>query len=310
LLHGETVHAEQLLIRNASSAADVPVLANSAPLTDPAGAILGAMMVFQDISALREIERQKDAFLATVSHDLKNPLTAIHGMGQLLIRRAKRGAAHDQLMPGLESIVQASDQMARQITELLDTSRLQLAKPLDLDMRLVDLVQLIHKMAGEYAQSSDKHVVRFETDLDQLQCPCDALRLERALANLLSNALKYSPDGGEILLTLHRSTDGAEDLAVLAVRDRGIGIPARELQRVFEQFYRASNVTDHIGGTGIGLAGVRQIIRQHGGTIDIESEEGVGTTVTITLRLAGAPDDDLPAPERDPTAPDERASLV
>jgi signal transduction histidine kinase len=289
---GEIVRAEQLLVRNAISGADVPVLSNSAPLTDPSGVVLGAMMVFQDISAIRELERQKDTFLATVSHDLKNPLTAIHGMGQLLVRRARRGIGQDQLMQGLESIVHASDQMARQITELLDTSRLQLARPLDLDMRLVDLVPLIQKIADDYAQSSDQHAIRFETDQTTLQCPCDSLRLERALANLLSNALKYSPDGGDVVLTLRRATVETEDSAVITVRDHGIGIPANELPRVFEQFFRASNVTDNIGGTGIGLAGVRQIIRQHGGTIDMESEEGAGTTVTVTLRLAEAPDED------------------
>ena len=103
------------------------------------------------------------------------------------------------------------------------------------------------------------------------------------IANLLSNAIKYSPDGGEVTLAVRR--DAAGDRAVLEVRDRGLGIPAADLPRVFERFRRGSNVVGRIPGTGIGLAGARQVVEQHGGAIAVDSVEGAGTTVTIQLPI-------------------------
>src|SRR5207245_6637344 len=100
-----------------------------------------------------------------------------------------------------------------------------------------------------------------------------------------TNAIKYSPEGGDITLTLRREEDGVGEWAVLTVRDQGVGIPPHEVPRVFERFYRASNVVGNIPGTGIGLAGVRQIVEQHGGSIAVESRERAGSSFTVRLRL-------------------------
>jgi signal transduction histidine kinase len=110
----------------------------------------------------------------------------------------------------------------------------------------------------------------------------DVRRLERVLANLLENAVKYSPDGGEIVVRVAR--DDADSTAVLQVADTGVGIPAADLPHVFERFYRAGNVGE-IQGTGIGLAGVRQIVEQHAGSIAVESCPGIGSTFTVRLPL-------------------------
>ncbi|MDQ3703591.1 MAG: ATP-binding protein, partial [Chloroflexota bacterium] len=117
----------------------------------------------------------------------------------------------------------------------------------------------------------------------------DGPRLQRVLTNLLSNALKYSPDGKEVWITVTRelACQGRPDgeVAVLTVRDQGVGIPAPEVPRIFEPFYRAQNVAHRISGIGLGLAGSRQIVEQHGGTIQVESREGHGSTFTVRLPL-------------------------
>lgn len=119
----------------------------------------------------------------------------------------------------------------------------------------------------------------------------DVARLERVVSNLLGNALTYSPPTGGIDLELNREDDGEGSRTVLRVRDRGIGIPTDEMARDFERFYRGRNVVGKIAGAGIGLAGARQIVEQHGGTIEVESQEGRGSTFTVRLPLG------LPAAE-------------
>ena len=125
-----------------------------------------------------------------------------------------------------------------------------------------------------------RHSIRVEVAEDLL-AEVDPTRIARAVANLLGNAIKYSPAGGEIAVTLTRE----DDSAVLAVRDQGIGIPAADLPRIFERFHRGSNVAGQIAGAGIGLAGARQIVEQHGGAITVESREGAGSTFTVRLPL-------------------------
>jgi signal transduction histidine kinase len=113
----------------------------------------------------------------------------------------------------------------------------------------------------------------------------DQARLERVVGNLISNAVKYSPDGGEVILSLGREDSASGASAVLSVRDEGIGIPPEDLSRVFDRFYRGTNVVGHIAGTGIGLAGARQLVEQHGGSMAVESTPGAGSTFVVRLPL-------------------------
>jgi signal transduction histidine kinase len=114
----------------------------------------------------------------------------------------------------------------------------------------------------------------------------DADRLGQVIGNLLTNAIKYSPEGGTVDVTLARAEDDDGAWAHLSVRDRGLGIPAEDRPRLFERFHRGSNVVGRIVGTGIGLASAARIVRQHGGSIGVESEEGRGSTFTVTLPLS------------------------
>jgi signal transduction histidine kinase len=134
-------------------------------------------------------------------------------------------------------------------------------------------------------------VLRLEVAQAPLLCRCDRSRVYRALANLVTNAVKYSPAGGAITVSLDRQEDPEADWAVIRVMDQGLGIPATDLRHVFGCFYRARNVGT-IHGTGLGLSGAKQRIEQHGGTISIASELGTGTAVTVRLQLMHAGTDD------------------
>ena len=282
---GEVVRAEQLLVRRGGTGEDVPLLASSAPLRDPAGTITGGVMVYQDISGLKDLEHQKDVFVAAVSHDLKNPLTSILGTSQLLARRIGRLDTPEaaRFVTALDTIILTARRMAAQLGELVDVTRLQTARPLDLDLQPVDLVALIDMVAQQYRLATDGHTLAVQTASPAVSCLCDAARIERVVANLISNAIKYSPEGGTIGIRLDLPEGAWVDLHV---SDQGVGIPEEDLPRIFERFYRASNVVGRIAGTGLGLAGVRQIVEQHGGTVTLRSVPSEGTTVTIRLPVA------------------------
>jgi signal transduction histidine kinase len=238
----------------------------------------------------QRLEREKDAFLATASHDLKNPLASIKGNAQLIGRQVARGAVDPaRLAAGLASIDSAASQMAALIDALLDLTRLRLGRPLELERQPTDLVALARRVAAEQQATSERHRIVVDSAEAELVGSWDARRLERVLGNLLSNAVKYSPQGGPITVAVARAPEPERTWAVLTVRDRGLGIPARDLPRIFEHFHRAANVAGAIPGTGVGLAGARQIVEQHGGTISVESREGEGSTFTVRLPLARDP---------------------
>jgi signal transduction histidine kinase len=230
----------------------------------------------------------RDEFLAAASHDLKNPLAAIKGIAQLLHRRARRSSTPEGqgFAEGLQRIDNSITRMTRMIDSLLDVTRVQMGQPLPLDRRPLDLVALARQVAEEQQQSTQRHQIRLDATAPELVGVWDSARLERLLANLLNNAVKYSPAGGEITLIVRLETEAGEPWAVLVVRDQGLGIPAADLPRVFERFQRARNVEGQIAGTGIGLAAVRQVVEQHGGHLSVESQEGSGSTFTVRLPLA------------------------
>ena len=240
------------------------------------------------LARAEEAGRQRDQFLAAASHDLKTPLTTIKALAQLLERRASRDTLPDVqgFSEGLASIDAATNKMIAQIDELMDAVRLQTDRSLDLDYHPTDLLQLVRNVSAELQKALDRHHIRIEAAASELVGNWDSRRLERVIGNLLNNAVKYSPAGGEVVVTLTREETSAGDWAVLVVRDQGIGIPAADLPHVFEPFHRGRNVVGKVAGTGIGLAGVRQIVEQHGGTITAQSQEGAGSAFCVRLPLA------------------------
>jgi signal transduction histidine kinase len=223
--------------------------------------------------------------LATISHDLKNPLMRIKGVVQLLQRRLANGRDLNpvQLRESLAQIDRTVGQMTMALNELLESAHGPNGQPAALDRHLTDLVAIVRYLAEEYQQTTERHAIRLHTTQSEVFGTWDASRIERAVSNLLSNAVKYSPAGGQIDVTLEQVEP--EGWALLQVRDRGIGIPAVDLPRVFEGAHRAGNVVGRITGTGMGLLAVRQTVEQHGGMIAVGSEEGRGTTVAVWLPL-------------------------
>jgi PAS domain S-box-containing protein len=285
---GEVVLGEQLLVQHSATGDRLPVLMNSAPLRDPAGKIVGAVASLQDISPIKELEQQKDAFLAAASHDLKNPLAIVKAQAQLLMRRARRTENPDALalVDGLRSIDQATRRLAGMVNELLDVARLQMGRPVELDPRPMDLVALARDVTADLQLSTDRHHLQIMTADESLPGVWDRERIERVLVNLLTNAIKYSPEGGVVQVSLdHERHDGSE-WSVVSVHDDGVGIPPHEVSRIFERFFRGSNVAGRIEGAGIGLSGVLQIVEQHGGWVSVESKEGAGSTFTVRLPAA------------------------
>jgi PAS domain S-box-containing protein len=237
-------------------------------------------------AAAEDALAQRDHVLAVVTHDLKNPLTAIHGWAQHLQQALDRAAipATARLHRPLSRIVGLTSQMHAMLEELLDSARLQQGRPLCLDRHPTDLVAHIRQAVLEYSQMSEIHPVSFRATAPSLEGNWDAARLDRVIGNLLTNAIKYSPHGGPVDVAVSRQETAEGPEAVVDVRDRGIGIPAADVPHVFESFFRAGNV-GRVTGTGIGLDTAQRIVQQQGGTISVESVEGRGTTFSVHLPL-------------------------
>jgi len=293
----QVVLGDQLVVTNEVAGRDVPILVNAAPLSDGFGVAAGGVAVFQDIAPLKDLERQKDEFLAAVSHDLKTPATIIMGRANLLQRaltrsgnngtgkRSANGNGLGDFAEGLQAIDESTTQLVRLVDELLDVTRLRMGQPVELDLGPADLVKIATRLAAEYQKMSPRHVIRVESNLSRLVGDWDEARIERIVANLLSNSVKYSPRGGEIVVRADREDREGQEWAVLTVQDQGMGIPPAELGRVFEPYYRGTNVAGSTNGTGVGLAGTRHIVEQHGGEIAVDSVVGQATTFTVHLPL-------------------------
>jgi len=225
--------------------------------------------------------RARDELLASISHDFKSPLTTIRMQAQLLSRRVRAGRvpSADDLLEQLERIEQTTSEATALIDELLEVSRLEAGQPIELHREPTDLVALAERTVAAYQQRVERNRLTLASADASLTGRWDARRLERVLANLLDNALKFSDADTEVSIRLSREGDDA----VLRVRDYGIGIPEADLPNVFDRFYRASNVSSQTHGTGIGLASARQIAERHGGTLTVESREGWGSTFILRL---------------------------
>ena len=240
--------------------------------------------------ALGDAVRVRDHFLAAAAHDLKTPLTAIKVTAQLMARQAVKvgGEAGERLGYSAARIDANTARMVALIDELLDVASLQIGQPLKLNRGSTDLVQLARVIAADLGPTAPRHQLSVEGP-DALVGAWDPVRIERVLANLVGNAVKYSPAGGPVAVELSSEVDDEERAwALVRVRDRGVGIPAQDRPHIFERFRRGANVERQIAGTGIGLFGSRQIVEQHGGTIAVESDEGVGSTFTVRLPIEPA----------------------
>jgi signal transduction histidine kinase len=260
-------------------------------------AVDNAMLHAASLQARAEAEtavRTRDQVFRLISHDLRAPLTSIQGYAHLLKRRitAANIPDNERIMRGLANIEDATNRMSAQIQELDDVTSLQRGKPLMLNWSNVDMVVLVRRTVETCQALSEQHRILFETTETELVVVGDDLRMERVLTNLITNAIKYSPEGSSITVTLAHQEHAPEGAAaqteeaiwaVAAVRDEGIGIPEDEIPLLFQPFHRAQNVSDETPGSGLGLASVRTIVEQHKGYVAVSSQEGAGSTFTIYL---------------------------
>jgi signal transduction histidine kinase len=230
----------------------------------------------------------RDEVLAGVSHDLAGPLARIRLYAELIQGESasvRPADAAEQLGQWSERIVAATSTMKTIIQELVDVARLQMGQALQLDLRRTDLVGLARRLVGE--QQAAGRNIRLESSCTELVGWWDETRLARVLANLLDNAVKYSPQGAEIEVDVALVQRGGAEHAVLRVRDHGRGIQPEDLARVFDRFYRGANVDGTTSGSGLGLSVAHQIVAQHGGVIEIDSQPGIGTVVSLHVPRTG-----------------------
>lgn len=269
----------------------------------------GLVAYFRQISELVRVEEEKrqlletaqqayseaevalsirNTFLSSISHDLKTPLTAIKANMQLVQRRIRRESSKEStwITERLELMERSITKMTGMIDDLLDLSKLRASYHPEESFVLLDLLPIIRAAITEQQATTRRHKLLLTANVESLPVHGNATRLDRAITNLLGNAIKYSPEGGEIALVATKEQQGEQAWAQLSLTDQGIGIPASDLPRIFAPFQRASNVTDNFQGTGIGLASVAQVIEQHQGTITVTSEEGQGSLFTVRIPLA------------------------
>lgn len=264
-------------------------------LADRAGAALENAVLFQEvgqIEALRELDRLKTEFLSLVSHELRTPLTLVVGYSELLAKTAPSPAETRWMA---ERVLEAGLHLSKIVDDLLDISRIESGR-LVLERTETRLEDLVTTVVEEFRLSATQHdiVAVIAPDLPTLWL--DPRRIRQVLYNLLANAVRYSPDGGQITVSVARSTDDGEPGVVVAVRDQGIGIPADKLSRIFEKFYRLPTAGRQSRGLGLGLAICKQLVEAHGGRIWVESVEGKGSTFFFKLPLR-APEEKIDARE-------------
>jgi signal transduction histidine kinase len=242
------------------------------------------------VRRLEELDRAKDAFISTVSHELRTPLTSIVGYLEMLTQGGM-GRLEGDALQGV-AIIERNVGRLRDLVEDLLTMSAYDAEQVRLDRRATDLGGVVTECLQTLVpQTTDKQLeVAVMSDACVPMVLADHTQIERAVLNLLSNAVKFSHDGHRVTVGLRVESPSV----VLTISDTGIGIPADEQDLLFSRFFRSSlSKADEIQGTGLGLALVRSVVEWHDGTVEVQSVEGEGTTVTV--RLPQAPE---PAPDR------------
>ncbi len=290
--HGETVLQQQEAIRRPGGSS-LPVLVSALPLPQPPGTDqLGpsgeamALVIHQDVTALKEAEYLKDEFVGIVAHELRTPLAALRGFADMLVvQTARRRGPQlaDWQQEALAEIELAVKRLVDLTEELLDVTRMQAGRLL-LQRAPTNVVTLARRVAAFLQQTTTRHQVEVRTEHAQLLADIDPGRVEQVLTNLIGNAIKYSPQGGPVTVTLWE--EAATGVVKICVEDRGIGIPVSQQAQIFGRFTRADNAQAWgISGTGLGLYICRELVERHGGQLWFESREDVGSTFFLTLPI-------------------------
>jgi two-component system phosphate regulon sensor histidine kinase PhoR len=251
---------------------------NAAVISNSAGEREGTILVFHDLTRLKQLESQREEFVANVSHELRTPLSLIKGYTETLLDGARDNPeVAERFLKIIERNTQRLDLL---IQDLLTISALESGR-MKLDLQPVELRPLAEKVLNFLHTKADNKNVKLINELPEFSANADPNRLDQVLANLVDNAIKYGRAAGSVVVGGKKLDDGR--LEIFA-RDDGPGIPPESLPRVFERFYRVDKARSRDqGGTGLGLAIVKHIVQAHGGEVRVESEPGHGATFFFTL---------------------------
>ncbi len=254
---------------------------NAAAISNSAGEREGTILVFHDLTRLKQLERTREEFVANVSHELRTPLSLIKGYVETLLDGAR--ANPDVAERFLKIIERNTQRLDLLIQDLLTISALESGR-IKLSVQPVELPPLVEKVFFDLKPPADNKNITLVNSLPRLSATADASRLEQVLANLVDNAIKYGRAQGSVTVGGRKTEDGKIELFV---QDDGPGIPTEALDRVFERFYRVDKARSREqGGTGLGLSIVKHIVHNHGGKVWVKSELGRGATFFFTLPAA------------------------
>jgi two-component system phosphate regulon sensor histidine kinase PhoR len=251
---------------------------NAAVITNAAGERDGTILVFRDLTRLKQLERTREEFVANVSHELRSPLSLIKGYVETLLDGARDNPEVAERF--LKIIERNANRLDLLIQDLLTISALESEK-IKLNLQPVKIRALAEKVLTDLNAKAENKNVELVNELPELTANGDVNRLDQVLANLVDNAIKYGRAQGRVIVGGKKRDDGALEIFV---RDDGPGIPPEAIDRVFERFYRVDKARSRDqGGTGLGLSIVKHIVQAHGGEVRVESEPGKGATFFLTL---------------------------
>jgi signal transduction histidine kinase len=245
------------------------------PVQDGRGTFLGTRGSIRDITERRRAETEREAFIHTISHDLRAPLTIALGRAQLIQRAPDRP---DATLKSADAIVTSLRRMNSMIQDLVDSARLE-SRQITLNVQPLDLARFVFDLKERMATVGGTERIQVQADEDLPRVSADPEKLERILMNLLSNSLKYSAPGTPIVLSVRRG-DGE---VVASVSDEGPGIDPADLPHLFDRYYRSGKDRAPREGLGLGLYITKGLVEAHGGRIWVESEVGKGSTFSFTL---------------------------
>ena len=264
------------ITRGGNEADDTALIALvAAPIFDDKHNISGTVGVFRDVTQEQEVSRLKDELVSLVSHELRTPMASVLGFSELILTRQ---LSETKLRMYVETIYKEAQRLSNLINDFLDIQRMESGRQV-YNYIEVDLRPILRRISDVFSQQRGRLKLDIPPHLPAVRADPD--RIVQTLTNLVSNGLKYSPDGGDVIIRAHLNSEG---LVEVAVEDHGLGIPAEAQPHLFSKFYRVDNSDRReIGGTGLGLAISREIVEAHGGKIWLESELGKGSTFHFTL---------------------------
>lgn len=243
------------------------------------------VMYFRDITHEQEVDRMKSEFLAMAAHELRTPMVSIFGFTELLLKRQFSDERRNDM---LSTIHRQASVLINLVNELLDLARIESRRGKDFKRERLQLQPIIEATVAGLLMHNDPRKVDVALPAEPIMLDADREKLSLVITNVLSNAYKYSPDGGEIGLDLvWRDRLGRLECGI-RVTDQGLGMTPQQLEKVFDRFFRA-DTSGKIPGTGLGMTIVKEIVELHGGQVGVSSEHGVGTTVTLWLPALTAP---------------------